>query len=196
MARSTNTEHKIEPKKKAASVVKYSHSIKAKSPVAKILIQTGRLGLVSDGSPSRDTVARFAGYKNKEQAGFKKNLTNLKKQGYLDLTSKETMRLTEKGSDFVSPHVGDAPVSNDEFHGYILEMVTQPKIRAFFCLLANGQTVAKDVVAEKLGYPNTSTAGFKKMLGTAKKDAFVEYVGKDDVRLSDKAFPFGRPQID
>jgi len=193
MARSTSAESKIKIKKKSTSAVKYSHSIRDGSPTAKILIQTGRLGLVSDGSPSRDTVARFAGYKNKEQAGFKKQLSNLKKQGYLDLSHKETMRLTEMGSDYVAPHVGDAPVSNNDFHDCVLEMVTQPKIRSCFRLLADGQTFSKEVVAEKLGYPNPSTAGFKKMLSTAKKEAFVEYVGKYDVRLSDKAFPFGRP---
>lgn len=198
MARSSSkTDTKKKATKKATSAKRqqqqHKHTIRAGSPTAKILNQTARLGLVFQGSPPRNFVARLADYKSEEQAGFKKQLSNLKREGYLDLSCKSTMRLTDKGMDFVSAEFADAPVDAAEFLDRIRDFVTTPKYRQAFDLLADGSTLTRAQLAQKLGYPNANTPGFKKMLSSLKRDAFVEYVGKDSVRLSDDAFPFGRP---
>lgn len=193
MARPTSSEPKLKAAKKAAASVKHRHSIRAGSPKEKILIQTARLAGVYQGSAPRNFVALLAGYKSKDQAGFKKQLGNLKKESYLDLSNTDTMRLTDKALDLVAPHLEAAPVSNEEIQDRMTEIVTQPKARKLINLLSNGQTLSKTQVAKELGYPNANTPGFKKFLGLQKKNGFVEVVGKDSVRLSDLAFPFGRP---
>ena len=192
MARPTSSEPKLKAVKKAAASVKHTHSIRAGSPTEKILIQTARLAGIYQGSAPRNCVALLAGYKNKKQPGFIKQLGNLKKESYLELSNTDTMRLTDKALDFVAPHLDAAPVSNEETQDRIKEIVTQPKARKLIDLLSNGQTLSKTQVANELRYPNANTPGFIKFIGLQKKNGFVEVIDKDSVRLSDLAFPFGR----
>jgi hypothetical protein len=182
---------KASPAKKKASSAK--HSVTGGSPKERILNATARLGRVFDGSPPRDLVQIMAGYGNSE-AGFKKQLTNLKKEGCLDLSVKNSMKVTKLGNKAVT--IDDsAPVDTDGVHDCMREIIAQPKCRDAFDFLTDGRTRTKKALAAHLNYPDDSTPGFKKLLSQVKKHAFVEYVGKTQVRLEERAFPFGRPTM-
>jgi hypothetical protein len=157
-----------------------------------ILAATARLARVHNGTPPRDLVAIFAGYPSGQTAGYKKMLTNLKKEGFVDFPDKNSMQLTDQGLQASGGDV-EEPLSNEDFHEIIKEML-QPKHKEAFDFLADGLPRERSELAELLGYPNGETPGFKKTLSQIKKQAFVEYVGRDMVQLSDKAFPFGRPK--
>jgi hypothetical protein len=156
-----------------------------------IMNATARLGRVHDGAPPRDLVAIFAGYPSGQTAGYKKMLSFLKKEGMVEFPGKDTMTLTDQGVEASGGQVAE-PVSNEDFHEIIKDMLS-PKHKEAFDFLADGRACERSELAELLGYPNDATPGFKKTLSQIKKQAFVEYVGRDMVQLSDKAFPFGRP---
>jgi hypothetical protein len=178
--------------KSAPAKVKNSGGSKAKGGNRQtIMASTARLGRLHDGAPPRDLVAVFAGYPNGQTAGYKKMLSILKKEGFIDFPDKNTMQLTDKGIEETGGQAPE-PLSNEDFHEIIKEML-QPKHREAFDFLADGRAHERSELAEVLGYDNDGTPGFKKTLSQVKKHAFVEFVGRDMVQLSDKAFPFGRP---
>jgi hypothetical protein len=156
-----------------------------------IMQSTARLGRVHGGAPPRDLVAIFAGYANGQTAGYKKMLSCLKKEGMIEFPDKDSMMLTAQGVKASGGQVVE-PLSNFDFHEIIKDMLP-PKHKEAFDFLADGRARERSELAALLSYPNDTTPGFKKTLSQIKKQAFVEYVGRDMVQLSDKAFPFGRP---
>ena len=150
-----------------------------------------RLEAAFDSMPPRDQVAIVAGYPNSLTPGFKKMLSNLKKEGFITYDT-STIRLTNKGRQEVGD-VNNRVTTNKAFHDCIREMLAVPKYRQAFEFLIDGKARSKLELAAELGYPNADTPGFKKMLSQIRKHA---YVGgdRDFVQIKDEAFPFGRNQ--
>jgi hypothetical protein len=160
-------------------------------PRTKILRAVARLERLYNGEAPRDQVAMLAGYKTADQAGFKKQLSIIKKDGALELPTRNSMRLTEAGRNEVGSYFDTAPTSNDEFHACIKEFLS-PKLKTAFDYLADGRPCMRIKFAKYLDYPNDETAGFKKLLSQLRKQAFVETNGTM-VQLAENAFPLGRP---
>jgi hypothetical protein len=193
-AAATSTKTMTATKAKGGTISKKGSSGSVSGPRLQILNATARLGRTHKGRPPKDQVAILAGYSNAGTAGFKKMLSTLKKEGHI-LYESSNIWLTEQGIEAAGPV--EKVTTNEDFHNAIRETITTPKYRLAFDFLIDGRSRSKAELAEELGYPTSTTPGFKKMLSQIRKHAFVGTPGndKDLVHLTDEAFPFGRPAL-
>ncbi|CAB9511742.1 expressed unknown protein [Seminavis robusta] len=148
-----------------------------------------QLGLMHDGKPPRDLVARRAGYGSGDNPSFKKALLRASKRDHVDLSDKLVVSLTEKGQQ----EAGDPPElpTNKAAQEKILEELTA-KMKTAFELMRDGKVHLRTDLAEKLGYDSAKEQGFKKLLDRIRLKGYLEAVDKDSVQLSDLCFPNGR----
>jgi len=152
------------------------------------------IGLVE---PPRVQVALFSGYSNVRSAGFAKAMGHLKKKLLVEYPSSTSYRLTPAGIEaagcnHASAGNGNNAVTNAAAQNRIKALL-KPKAREIFDALSGGQTRERVAVAMLTGYTNERSAGFAKALSTLSSLQIVEYPGPKLVRLTDLAFPLGRP---
>jgi hypothetical protein len=149
--------------------------------------------------PSRMQVAFFSGYGNVKSTGFAKELSSLKKNGYIEYPDKKTASLSETGTAKAGRFT--APTSNTEFHERIKNISKEGKTGNVLDQLSDGLAHIRKDVATATGYTNEKSAGFSQALSTMKAVGILVYIYRKDttdskktwVQLTDIMFPFGRP---
>jgi hypothetical protein len=106
--------------------------------------------------PSRTLVAHFAKYNGAEQAGFKKALSQMSKDGLIEYGGNSSLEITAWGESQVSANL-EPPHSNADIHDRIKAMLA-PKAAAIFDVLADGAVHTRLEIARATGYPNANVS--------------------------------------
>jgi hypothetical protein len=160
-------------------------------PAEKHILETvGQLVAIGMSQPSRDHVQKFSGYATK-QAGYDKNLGQLRKKGYLEFPDRKSLALTTKGTAQVG-EVDTSNVTNEAYQDKMKELLP-PKARSILDALADGQVHDREELAQQLHYDMDKLTGYHKNISQMKTFGFVDYVGSNTIQLSDGCFPMGRP---
>jgi len=150
-----------------------------------------------DAEIKRDVVSAMAGFKSKKT--FVNNLAKEKKEGHLVCPSPTTVDLTKAGieeakkaggSEGIAAYDPDQAVK--EHHERLLDGLNA-RAKAVFLYLTDGSTRGKEDIFRDCGFDSKKT--FQNVLGSMKnpKLGLLEYPESRTARLTDKAFPFGRP---
>lgn len=191
-------------------VAKKSRTIKPKAPSPrkstdgrkisvdqKILIALKELFDLGITSPPRLQVALFSGYANVKSKSFANALSKLSKtQGLIEYPDSKTVRLTQAG--IVKAGSVTPPTSNAQVHEKIKNLLKGAETKVFNQLL-DGRLHVREQVAADMGFSNVKSKSFANSLSKMSSLGFLEYVKehgskKNMVRLTDIAFPLGRPQ--
>ena len=140
-----------------------------------------------DMKPSRKIIMGMALMTNKNS--FNTTILNIKKKkGHVDY-DKDSIWLTQEGIDYIGVDALAVPQDNKAMHEKIrTEMVKGIKPRKIFDLLLDGCWYSRAELATAMGVPNN--ASFGTYVSSLSK-VVERQNGK--IRLSDIAFPFGRP---
>jgi len=142
---------------------------------------------VGDTRPTRKMIIGMALITNKKS--FNTTILNIKKKYRRVEYDKTSIWLTQEGKDYVGPDTIALPQNNDAMQDNIrTEMIKGTKPRQIFDLMLDGGWHSKAELAAAMNVPNN------KCLGTyvsSLSKIIVRANGK--IRLSDMAFPFGRP---
>lgn len=140
--------------------------------------------------PKRDMVQAFSG-NAKTLEGFKKNLGNIKKKGYVNYPDGATVALTEKGIAYVGTDVDPSSITNETIHETFKELLPGNKGKLIFEAISDGHVHQKKDIAVQLGYDLTKLSGYEKDLS---KMSTLEFINKTKttIQLTDKCFPLGR----
>jgi len=149
-------------------------------------------------APPRLQVAVFSGYSNIQSKGFVKAMKELYKvKGFIEYPDSKTVRLTQAGITNASS-VASAASTNEQVQQRFKNMLKE-KAPEVFEMLKDGRAHDHEQVAASVGYSCLQSKGFVKALKQMKGLNLIEY-SKDGkkklVRLTDLAFPFGRPAGD
>jgi hypothetical protein len=158
----------------------------------KILAAVARLNSLGIQFPTRALVARYAGYSG-VTPGFKKALSSLIKDKLIVYPDSTTVALTAAAMALPVARV-PLPKTCKEARAHIKTFLT-PKSRQIFDILSDGETHSRIDVALLCGYTPDKLTGFKKALSPLVCLGIAEYPSETEVRLTDKAFPFGRPDV-
>lgn len=135
----------------------------------KILFALCQWRVVGIEQPERDLVAILSGY-GKKKEGFKKNLSQLNKNGWIIFTSTTTMSLTELGLAMAGGENNGCTtsLSNETMQHFIRKELLKPSEIKIFNYLLDGDIYSRSVVATSTGY-ECKPEGFKKTLSNMKK---------------------------
>jgi hypothetical protein len=142
-----------------------------------------------------ELIAMFAGYSNTRSATFAKQLKDLESKAWIGKPKTAHFSLTEVGIKEMPPV--DPPKSNEDVHERLLGILqkkvkTTDKLMSLWDLLRDGKEHDIKALAGKIGYGNSRSAGYASMISTMQELGLAEKT-KGSVRLTDVAFPFGRP---
>mmetsp|Transcript_18516 Transcript_18516/g.27983 ORF Transcript_18516/g.27983 Transcript_18516/m.27983 type:complete len:269 (+) Transcript_18516:436-1242(+) len=151
------------------------------------LLELHSIGILK---PARIQVAMFAGYTCLSSTGFAKAIIRLKKIGYLTFPNSKCYALTTSGRKSL-PQV-QAPHDNDEVHQRMRCLLDEKTVGIFNSLL-DGSTHLRFEIASKNGYSNLSSTGYAKAMSKLRGLSLIVYPDKNSIKLTDIAFPFGRP---
>lgn len=147
-------------------------------------------------APPRIQVALFSGHKSLKTKSFANALSKLaKSQGLIEYPDSKTVALTQAGiakAGSVSP-----PTSNEQVHAKICALLGGTEVK-IFNELVDGACHSREDVATSIGLTSIKTKSFANCLSKMSSLGFLEYVkgdgkGSNGVRLTDIAFPLGRP---
>lgn len=186
---------KKEPKSVAHSVkptvakkTKMSKSKTISGPQIKILHALGRFKGAGMENPTREQVQILSG-NGRTLEGYKKNCGILKKDGYISYPSKDTLELTEKGSQFA----GDEATTTDfEWHELLKELIGVKQATEIFELLSDGAERTKEFVVRELKLDPKRLSGFEKNLSKMNKMGILKKT-KTTVQLTPYCFISRRP---
>lgn len=194
-----SVEKKVKSTKfKASSTTTPKTSKKGKGSVEeKILGALKELLEIGITEPPRKQVALFAGYSNVASKGFANALSKLSKTNlYIEYPDSKTVRLTAAGT--VAAGSVSPPRSNAEVQEKIMTLL-KPKEIDIFNLLIDGDAHDRKDIATSANYSNVASKGFANALSKLSTLEILEYPKdpndskKKLVRLTQLAFPFGRP---
>lgn len=156
----------------------------------KIISSLLELHAIGISKPARIQVAMFAGYTCLSSTGFAKAINRLKKIGYLTFPNSKCYALTTSGRESM-PQV-QAPHDNNEVHQR-MRCLLDEKTAGIFTSLLDGSTHLRFEIASKNGYSNLSSTGYSKAMSKLRGLSLIDYPDKSSIKLTDIAFPFGRP---
>lgn len=144
-------------------------------------------------SPPKTQIAMFTGYSNVQSLSFKTALKNLLAAGLIEYPDKETISLTETGAA-KAPTVGTPAITNEQVQERLKRML-KDKAPLIFDELKDGGSHIRVDVAASVGYSNPQSKGFKDAVKQMIALKMLELPDGDKkfLRLTDIAFPFGRP---
>jgi hypothetical protein len=169
----------------------------SKKPLGPFILSTLKdlLDLGID-SPPRLQVALFVGYTNVDSATFKETMKKLEVDRSIEVRSKDTVSLTEAGAA-LAPSITTPATTNVEVQARLKSMV-KAKGPLIFDILCDGRSHVSQIVAEAVGHKNVQSAGFKDPVKQMKSLKILEHPegDKNRIRLTNMAFPFGRPIVE
>ena len=143
---------------------------------------------------SKDEVLKFAGYSFATARRFIDATKSLQEKGHVEyLRSSKSYRLTEVGLQQVPSVQREKPKSNSDFHAQLKEDFESPKADQLLDMLADGRVHDRQTVCIALGYKYQTATAFAKSVKELNTLGFLEAAGRGKFKLTDKAFPLGRP---
>lgn len=192
----TDTTSKATKVKKSTKPTKSSGPRKSSSDVQGAIMRAfGEMHVVGIAEIPLFIVCMLAGYLNPRSANFAKELKELEKEGLIVKAKKGHFSLSEKGIASL-PKV--EPVkSNQDIHKRLLSILekkikTADKLHKMWDELCDGGDHDIGSLAAKVGYNNKRSANFAGMI-TSMQELGLAEKSKSSVKLTDLAFPFGRP---
>jgi len=142
-------------------------------------------------------LVQLVGYTHEATKGFAIPFKELKDEGIVETSGSKCVRLTEKGIRLAPRDMGP-PKTNVDAHKQFLDILRKKvkqmdKLEKLWDILADGEAHATDDLVAALGYQHANSKGFTVPKQEMNKLGLIEKVGKGAIRLSDKAFPCGRP---
>lgn len=191
-------------KKASSTFAKTSKPSKSGNKKVKTTSKEELLGVIAHiaslhhGKAPLDLVARRSGYGKADNPSIKKALQRAAAKGLLIVHNKggdDTIELTDDGRE----QAGDASdffLTNATAQAKIKQDLS-PNMKVVFDFLVNQlgngvRVVSRQVIADMLDYPSgPKDGGFQKLLCRMKLAQAIDFVGKDDIQLSDAANPEG-----
>ena len=188
-----NKSAKVTPTKAARNSGAKESTGSLRGTNARICHALAELRAMGDHEPTKDEVSIMSKYSEKS-AGFKKAVSEAKKAGLVVYPADRTrLALSQQGiqkTPYVEPVVENAEMLNRL--KLVLEQRKAPKKAAeVLDMLSDGQEYTFEYIAEATGYPNQSTPGFKKFIGSLTTLFFIQR-SSSSIMLTDFAFPQGR----
>jgi hypothetical protein len=187
--------HSVAKKKKASkSTLRLNKS--PGDPKDKICAGLAKWESIGIHEMSRLHAASFANYKHIMSRGFVDAMKELKDNGLIEYPNAKTVRLTDKGRR-ETPAV-DPPKSNAEALLELQKVIhtvcanSGPKSDLICQFLSNGKEYSVEAVLRASGYKHLQSKGFVDVLATLSMVGLLER-NHGTVKLSDIAFPYGRP---
>ena len=144
---------------------------------------------------SKDEVLKFAGYSFPTARRFIDATKSLQEKGHIEyLRESKSYRLTEAGLQQIPNSERENPATNDAFHAQLKVDFESPKAGQLLDILADGRVHDRSAVCTKLGYKYQTASAFAKSLKELTSLGLVEAAGKGKFKLTDRAFPLGRPE--
>lgn len=185
-----------------ASVAKKGTKAKASSPSRgggsssgkatadlRILIALAQKRAFGDDIVDRQEIQTQAAIAN--ESSFKVTCGKLRSSGLIDYPCGKTLSITEAGLAKLGPeHTASIPKTNEEVHAATMELIKNKKSKDIFLFLSDGSTRSKAEIAASIGY-DENVGSFKTYFGAVTK--YIDKLDNKMYRLSDKNFPFGRP---
>lgn len=149
--------------------------------------------------PLRVEVAKHAGFQSIQtktvRVCFQKN-GPLATSGKVEFPSAETIMITQDGLDSIG-HDFDRRRSNREMLDFIASLFSSPSELKVLNALSNGATYSVTELLTATNYQREDTKAFREPISKLKKLGYLEMLKNDagvkSYRLTDKAFPDGRP---
>ena len=166
-------------------------AVKLSASQVKILETLGKLHAAKIEQPTRDLLQTLSG-NTKTVEGFKKNMSILKKHGYINYPDGKTVELTSLGLEYVGDSIDTSDLTNEQMQANIKEVLSKAGGRILDAI-NDGKVHNKDEVAKQLGYDMNKLSGYNKDLS---KMSTLGYLDKTSttIQLKDICFPFGRPE--
>ena len=146
---------------------------------------------------SLDELVKFSGYRWSTAPKFSKAKQALVAKGHVVyLKESKSFRITDEGLNAVPNSVKrlDKPTSNESFHEQLKDQFEKPKSFELLQLLSDGRTHNRQKTCNTMGYKYTTAQAYAQAVSELKTLGFLEAAGKGEFRLTDKAFPCGRPE--
>lgn len=157
-------------------------------PEQKILNALAELEQLGVRQPDRVQVAFLAGYTNIGSKGFKNAAGALRTAGHITYPSDGTIALTEIGQERATYE--RRPSSAAEVQDRVMELLGGVHSKILKPLLDHHpRPLERTYLAERTGYGNVGSKGFKNALGRLRSLGFVEYPNAGQVRASALLFP-------
>jgi len=189
-------------KRKATTSSPVSNEKKAKSSgfdattsEGKLLKSVAEWHSVGVTEPTRLIAASRAGYKNVDTKSIRSCFSKkfrLFLEGLIDLPTKDTIKITEKGLAQVGPVDVPSMTAEEIFNQYVLPTYTDATEARIVGALKDGRMYGMADLLEATGYKNKDSKPFRSARNNLKKRGDVEISG-DEHRLADRLFPVGRP---
>lgn len=177
-----------------ASKRKSSASTASGAKKAKTTSKEELLGIITQlsslhkGAAPLNKVSRRAGYGDASNPSFRKALKRASNQDLL-VVEGDTVKVTGKGQEMA----GDAPdcaFTNALAQSKIKETLSPKMIIAFdYVVGQHPNPAARCALASELGYTSDGDGAFKKLLTRMRALDAIEFVDKDEVKLSATALP-------
>lgn len=167
----------------------------------KILSALAELDAFKTCAHDKQKVAIAAGYKSTDTKSFREAIIQLRNNEDIECLPAKKILLTEQGRARVGPAINITPKTNEEMLFQIVKIVKIPGHKQgcgkFVDSLKDGGAKTKLQVARDMGLTSTDTKSFRNCLKVLVEQGMVEKVdcpsSKSLIRLSDDAFPQGRP---
>jgi len=147
-------------------------------------------------SPTRELVATIAGFPDPKSSTVAHAYTKLKNEKLI-LCNSKTVSLTDAGSEAAGPV--SLVNTSEPIHDAFKKKLKGLKPRQIFEILLDGRAVDRETIADTIG-TNVKSSTFAHALTPLRKLGLLEEVGdktnpkRKRLRLTDSAFPFGRPK--
>ena len=165
-----------------------SKDFKINGPQMKILKTVAKLERLRI-ETTKATVQSMSG-NVKTESGFTKNLSILRKQGFLE-RGNTIIELTKHGRQ-LDGVVDSSAMSQNDFWEEIKQVLLPGAPGRIFDALIDGRVHEKKTIITKLGYQPDKLTGFDKYLSKMSSLGYLAKT-KTQLQLTDKAFPLGRP---
>lgn len=192
----TDNTSKATKVKKSTKPTKSSGPRKSSSDVQGAVMRAlGEMHVVGIAEVPLVIVCMLAGYSNPRTATFAKKFKELESEGLIVKAKKGHFSLSEKGISSL-PEVKPS-TSNQDVHKRLLSILekkikTTDKLHKMWDELCDGGNHDIGSLAAKVGYNNKRSANFAGMIASIQELGLAEK-SKSSVKLTDLAFPFGRP---
>lgn len=163
----------------------------------KILTALAEFDAFKKNAHDKKKVAIAVGYKSTDTKTFREAIKQLRDNGDVEYPSASKVCLTDQGRNKVGRVAATKPKTNGDMLAQIVQIVKVPGVKQgcgkFVDALKDGSAKTKLQVAHDLGLSSTDTKSFRNVLKALKEQGIVECVEGNLIRLSDDAFPQGRP---
>jgi hypothetical protein len=160
-----------------------------------------RVVLRKDDVPKKLLVV-MSGYSHMKSKGFAKAITKLTTDGIVQRSPSETgsVQFTKRGVELISPEcIVPSIHSNSQVQERLLEIIYKKKgtpvdrVKKIWNCLLDGRAHSIPELLTASGYNHTNSKGFANMLSNLKELELTTQPGNKMLKLTDLAFPFGRP---